>query len=220
VININRIESADLWYVVGYIATDGYLSIDGRHINITSKDRDHLYKIRSALKLDNKIGRKSRVAHDEKRFSQLQFGDVKFYRFLKGLGLVSRKSLTLGPLNIDDKFFKDFFRGVIDGDGNISTWIHRTNHNRQWCLRIYSASKVFIEWLNNRVNQEFGIKGRLYSKKDKDRDNFIYLLKFGKLSALKILKRIYYDKSLFLERKFLQAQLCLQEGQKNGKLYT
>ena len=184
-ININRIESADLWYVVGYIATDGYLSIDGRHINITSKDRDHLYKIRSALKLDNKIGRKSRVAHDEKRFSQLQFGDVKFYRFLKGLGLVSRKSLTLGPLNIDDKFFKDFFRGVIDGDGNISTWIHRTNHNRQWCLRIYSASKVFIEWLNNRVNQEFGIKGRLYSKKDKDRDNFIYLLKFGKLSALK-----------------------------------
>ncbi|EKD86595.1 MAG: hypothetical protein ACD_37C00224G0001 [uncultured bacterium] len=219
-ININRIESADLWYVVGYIATDGYLSIDGRHINITSKDRDHLYKIRSALKLDNKIGRKSRVAHDEKRFSQLQFGDVKFYRFLKGLGLVSRKSLTLGPLNIDDKFFKDFFRGVIDGDGNISTWIHRTNHNRQWCLRIYSASKVFIEWLNNRVNQEFGIKGRLYSKKDKDRDNFIYLLKFGKLSALKILKRIYYDKSLFLERKFLQAQLCLQEGQKNGKLYT
>ena len=219
-ININRIESADLWYVVGYIATDGYLSIDGRHINITSKDRDHLYKIRSALKLDNKIGRKSRVAHDEKRFSQLQFGDVKFYRFLKGLGLVSRKSLTLGPLNIDDKFFKDFFRGVIDGDGNISTWIHRTNHNRQWCLRIYSASKVFIEWLNNRVNQEFGIKGRLYSKKDKDRDNFIYLLKFGKLSALKILKRIYYDKSLFLERKFLQAQLCLQEGQKSGKLYT
>ena len=114
-ININRIESADLWYVVGYIATDGYLSIDGRHINITSKDRDHLYKIRSALKLDNKIGRKSRVAHDEKRFSQLQFGDVKFYRFLKGLGLVSRKSLTLGPLNIDDKFFKDFFRGVING---------------------------------------------------------------------------------------------------------
>ncbi len=75
-INLNKIKPTDLWYVIGYIATDGYLSTDGRHINITSNT--------------------------------------------------------------------DFLRGVIDGDGNISTWIHRTNHNRQWCLRIYSTQSVYF----------------------------------------------------------------------------
>lgn len=213
-VDINKIKPSDLWYVVGYIATDGYLSIDGRHINITSKDRDHLYKIRVALKLENVIGRKSRGYSKEKNFSQLQFGDVRFYRFLLKLGLTSRKSLTIGSLRIDDNFFVDFLRGVIDGDGNISTWIHRTNRHHQWCLRIYSASKVFIEWLNNRIYQEFSEKGRLYSKKARDRANLIYILKFGKLSASRILKKIYYNGSLSLERKQLQAQLCLQEAAK------
>lgn len=132
-IDVKKIKPSDLWYVIGYIATDGYLSSDKRHINITSKDRDHLYKIKAALYLQNTIGRKS-SGFSEKNFSQLQFGDVKFYRFLEGLGLTSKKSLTLGPLSINNNFFKDFLRGVIDGDGNISTWIHKTNHNRQRML--------------------------------------------------------------------------------------
>ena len=213
-IYVNKIKQSDLWYTIGYIATDGSLSIDGRHINITSKDRDHLYKIRTALNLGNKIGKKSREQSQEKKFSQLQFGDVRFYRYLLRLGLTSRKSLTIGPLNVDDNFFADFLRGVIDGDGNISTWIHKTNHHRQWCLRIYSASQIFIEWLNDRINQEFGVKGRLYSRKEKDRVNSIYLLKFGKSAASKILERIYYEGSLSLERKLAQARLCLQKAAK------
>lgn len=130
------------------------------------------------------------------------------------LGLTSKKSLTIGPLNVDHNFFADFLRGVIDGDGNISTWIYKTNHHRQWCLRIYSASRVFIEWLNNRINQEFCVEGRLYSRRAKERVNFIYVLKFGKLDAAKILKKIYYNGSLSLERKLVQAQLCLQEATK------
>ncbi|MCR4305976.1 MAG: hypothetical protein NUV73_02750 [Candidatus Daviesbacteria bacterium] len=213
-VDINKIKSSDLWYVIGYIATDGYLSIDGRHIILTSKDREHLYKIRKALFLENIVGRKTRASGEERRFSQLQFGDVNFYKYLITIGLTSRKSLTIGPLSVDNNFFVDFLRGVIDGDGNISTWIHNTNHNRQWCLRIYSASRVFIDWLNNRVEQEFDVKGRLYAKKEDDRDNYIYILKFGKLAASRILKRIYYNGCLSLERKLLQAQLCLQEATK------
>ena len=53
-INTYKIDPTHLWYIIGYIATDGYLSIDGRHINITFKDRQHLYKIRDVLNLKNK----------------------------------------------------------------------------------------------------------------------------------------------------------------------
>lgn len=217
-VNLDKINQADLWYVIGYIVTDGYLSIDGRHINITSKDRGHLYKIRNTLQLQNKIGRKARSTEKIKRYSQLEFGDVNFYKYLNKIGITTRKSLTLGSLKINGEYFSDFFRGVVDGDGNISTWIHRTNRINQWCLRIYSASFSFIEWLNKKIENYFGVKGRLYFKKAVNKNNPIYLLKFGKISACKILKQIYYKDCLSLERKYLLAQQCLQEMGKNGKL--
>ena len=36
-IDLTKIKPNDLWYLVGLVATDGSLSLDGRHINITSK---------------------------------------------------------------------------------------------------------------------------------------------------------------------------------------
>lgn len=107
-IDLNEVRVSDLWYIVGYIATDGSLSIDKRHINITSKDRRHLYLIRNALGLKNKIGRKTRSIENDKKYSQLQIGDISFYRYLESLGLTSRKSLTLGSINIDDIFWLIF----------------------------------------------------------------------------------------------------------------
>lgn len=210
-VDISKIKPSNLWYVIGYIATDGNLSIDGRHINITSKDREHLYKIRKALYLENAIGSKARVAEAERKYSYLQFGDVVFYKFLNTIGLISRKSLTLGPLNIDRRFFLDFLRGIIDGDGNISSWIHKTNFNHQWCLRIFSASHEFIKWVSDEIEDSFKIQGKLYFKKRSDRKNGHYTLKYGKHDAKAILRRLYYNKCLCLNRKLLKAQLCLQE---------
>lgn len=212
-IDLTKVKKSDLWYVLGYIATDGSLSVDGRHINITSRDRKHLYYIRNALNLKNKIGRKARGFERQKRFSQLQIGDVNLYRYLVKVGFTPRKSLTLGPISIDNNFFIDFLRGVIDGDGNISTWIHRTNRHRQWCLRIYSGSSIFIEWLNNKIEETFVVEGKLYSEKKNDRRNFIYVLKYGKIAAVKLLKQVYYPGCLSLERKFLQAQLLFTSSQ-------
>ena len=218
-IDLNKVRLSDLWYVIGYIATDGYLSVDGRHINITSKDRDHLYLIREALFLTNKIGKKARAKGRKKEYSQLQFGDVAFFRYLVALGLTPHKSLTLGPLNISNVFFSDFLRGVIDGDGNISTWIHRTNRNRQWCLRIFSASEAFIKWLNKGIADYFGIEGKLYFEKRTERKNGHFVLKYGKKSAIEILGKLYYEEALSLKRKHQKAKLCLQVESKSGKLY-
>ncbi len=209
-VDLQRIKKSDLWYVVGYIATDGSLSIDGRHINITSKDRQHLYLIRSALFLTNKIGRKTRAGDTEKTYSQIQIGDVVFYRYLLSLGLTPNKSLTLGTLKIDRVYINDFLRGVIDGDGSISTWVHRTNGHVQWSLRIVSASNKFINWLKDITKETYGIDGRVYTNIQQNRKNPMYLLKFGKRSATKVLPFVYYSGCLGLERKLKQVGLCLQ----------
>ncbi len=213
-VDLKSIQPEHLWYIIGLISADGNLNKDGRHINITSKDRKFLFLIRNALKLKNKIGRKTREKSGKKVYSQIQFGDVKFYRYLEDIGLTKKKSLTMGILKIDKIYFLDFLRGVIDGDGSISTWIHRTNSHRQWSLRIVSAAPVFIQWLKTKMEDYFDVRGKLYCYKYKNKSNPLYILKFGKLPAKVILKSVYYKNSLSLNRKHKIAILCLQDKNK------
>src|SRR3989344_4135028 len=131
-VDLKFIKPDHLWYIIGLIVTDGNLSKDGRHINITSKDEGYLLSIIKALGINNKIGKKSRGKSKEKIYSVLQFGDTKFYKYLLGIGLIQRKSLTLGEIKIKERYFTDFLRGIIDGDGCISTWIHKSNGLRQY----------------------------------------------------------------------------------------
>src|SRR3989344_5863929 len=161
-VDLSLVKPQDLWYVVGLIATDGNLSIDGRHLSITSKDEDLLEGVKRALHINNKIGKKARSSGKEKKYSVLQISDVKFYHFLQKVGLEKRKSLTLKPLNIPSEYFTDFIRGVIDGDGNISMWKHKTNNNIQWSLRIFSGSQKFMIWLKSKMENLFRVQGKLY----------------------------------------------------------
>lgn len=207
----NNISPKNIWYVIGYIVTDGNLSKDCRHINITSKDRKHLFAIKKSLKLKAKIGRKASESSKEKIYSQLQFSDVRFYQYLVSIGLRPRKSLTLGKIAVEHSYFPDFLRGVIDGDGSISTWIHKTNGLRQWSLRIVSAAPIFAGWLKNEIENYYDVRGKLYNHKYKGKKNFINILKFGKLAAKIIIRRTYYKGSFSLDRKKRLADLCLHD---------
>jgi len=133
----DKVARKHLWYLVGLIASDGCLSSDGRHLDITAKEREFLDTGRDTLGLSNRIGVKSRGKINQTY--RIQFGSVVFYDFLLSLGLVPSKSLRLGSLDVPDEYFPDFLRGQIDGDGNIRRWLHPTNGREQWVLRIYSA---------------------------------------------------------------------------------
>ncbi len=99
---VSCIWSAHLAYVVGVFASDGNLSPDGRHLNVTSKDKEMTETIRDLLVLDNKIGRKARGGEKEKKYPVLQFGDVNFYEFLLSIGLTPAKSKTLDNVVIPE----------------------------------------------------------------------------------------------------------------------
>ena len=67
--------SHNIAYVVGLITTDGNLSIDGRHIDFTSKDIQLIKTFKKCLGIKNKIGLKISGFSDKKYF-RIQFGDV------------------------------------------------------------------------------------------------------------------------------------------------
>src|SRR3989344_2092153 len=109
---VNLSWSGNFAYAIGLIATDGNLSPDGRHINLTSKDEEMVLNFKGCLSVNNKIGKKSRGGDlTNKKYFVIQIGDNNFYDFLLSLGLTPAKSKTIGPLKIPSVYFKDFLRG-------------------------------------------------------------------------------------------------------------
>jgi len=197
-----KIEGSNLWYLVGLITTDGCLSKDGRHIDITSKEYAFLQDIKEALGFDNKIGIKYNTQR-QKSF-HIQIANKNFYDFLVSIGLMPGKSLILKGIDTPNKYFIDFLRGVIDGDGCIRRWIHPSNNAEQWSLRIYSGSEKFIKWLQGITEELLKIKGGIYKEADTK-----WTLKYGKMAAKEIVKRCYYGDCLGLNRKIKLAEKCL-----------
>ena len=199
--------SPELAYVIGLIASDGNLSSDGRHINITSKDEVMLQNVRLCLKIRNKIGLKSRGNLFEKKYFFLQFGSVNFYAFLLSLGLSPAKSKTLNSLKIPNIYFSHFLRGCIDGDGSITETIHPESTHLQLRVSICSGSISFLQWLHGKIRILFKVKGGWISTTISNRCS---LLRFGKADSIKVLRQIYEDKDIhYLPRKFSVAEKYL-----------
>jgi len=189
------------------VATDGCLSRNGRVVNITSADKHYLTRLRDAMQLSCVVSAKP--SGSGATAYQLQIGSKDLHGQLVDIGLTPRKSLTIGPLKVPERGFTDFFRGVIDGDGNIRRWIHPTNGREQWTVRVYGGSKPFLSWLQEELERLWSVQGGLHEEDSDGRHHTKYTLKYGKLAAKVILRRCYYKGALALERKKRLAERCM-----------
>lgn len=185
-------------YIIGIIATDGNLSSDLRHIVITSKDYEMVKNCRKYLEITNKFTRTARGGSKDKKYYMFQFGDKNFFNFLLDLGLTPKKSKTISKLKIPQKYFGDFLRGCIDGDGSISISSHPESRHPQYKVRLCSASKKFLDWILKMCKILFKIKGGSICKL---KSSSIYILLFGKKDSIIILNEIYKGNVLCLSRK-------------------
>jgi hypothetical protein len=194
----------ELAYAVGIFASDGNLSPDGRHLNITSKDLEMIENMKALLGLDNKIGRKSRGGSLEKKYFLLQFGDRNFYDFLLSIGLTPAKSKTIAEIAVPEIYFFDFFRGCVDGDGSIDSFMHSESKHPQIRLRLCSASIEFLDWVLSMTRKLGHINGGFISQRIY---RGVHILSYGKADALKLLQLMYYAEALpALSRKRIVAE--------------
>lgn len=191
-------------YAIGLITSDGNLSKDGRHIDFTSKDEDLVQVFKDCLKIDTKISRKARGSEKEKKYFKVAFGDVHFYAFLLSIGLCPNKSKILKELKIPQKYFGDFLRGCIDGDGNICLFNHPEAHIVQVKLRLASASMSFLQWIRSMVTTILKTKGGWIEKGLR-----VNVLCYGKKDAVTILRQIYSPSKICLMRKYVIVEKIL-----------
>lgn len=190
-------------YAIGLIVSDGNLSKDCRHMSFTSKDLSLVLTFKQCLNLSNRIGRKARGANlKNKKYYVIQWGDRNFYIFLNSIGVYATKSKTIGCVSIPDIYFKDFFRGCIDGDGTLSSFKHKESSLLQLKLRLVSASKEFLIYIQKTISRLVGIRGGWITQ-----GKNVYELCWGKSDAVKIFDFMYDDKqSFYLKRKYALSQ--------------
>lgn len=166
-----------------------------------SSEIEQLENFKHCLNLKNKIGT---TRNGDVISYRVQFGDVQFYRWLMKIGLFPHKTYDIGSIAVPDKYFRDFLRGHLDGDGSITTYTdyYNTFKNPKYVyermfVRFISASKTHILWLKDKILKNFHVDGPVHEAKTKIENHVsIYVIKFGKKESIKLLKQIYYDNDI------------------------
>ena len=202
--------SPDFAYAIGLIVSDGNLSPDGRHVIFTSKDVELINKFQKSLQINLHVGRKSRGGGSEKKYYVVQVGDVLFYKFLQGIGLMPKKSKIIRDIKVPDEYFFDFLRGSFDGDGTFfSYWDKRWRSSFMFYLALLSASRAHIIWLRKEISDRLRIHGHI-SVSQKLQSAPVYILRYAKKEALRLLPELYYnDGVVCLSRKIDKIKQAL-----------
>lgn len=197
--------SANMAYLVGLMASDGCLSSDGRHLDMTSVDTEQLTNFLTCLGREVTICKK-RNQHKQTAY-RVQFSDVALYDFLFNIGITPNKSKTIGELKVPEKYYADFLRGIFDGDGSVSAfWDKRWRSSYMYYVSYSSASRDFLEYL-----QVINHKLCKTSKGSLRFSTRVYTLRYAKKDSKLLYKFMYHSKDLVsLSRKKLKMESFLK----------
>lgn len=195
-----------LAYAVGLLATDG-CQTDGRHLAFPSADRELVEILLGCLGKRNKISA-LQTANGGVVY-RTQFGDVALCRWLVGIGVGPRKSLTIGAVAVPAPLFLAFVRGLLDGDGSIMNKTARADTRGRdgyvWeylQTRFVSGSGEHIRWLKAQLDAALGIDGLIIKRAARNGRHDCYTLRYSKRDSQRLLPALYADGGPRLTRKW------------------
>ena len=211
------IDTEEKAYWLGFIFADGYISSSPLDPNKKSRynfelslklsDRTHLNKFNKFMKYNG-----DNIKLDNKR-KRCRWSIVNKHLWitLNNLGCIPNKSLVLKfP---DKNIFKSldliihFIRGYFDGDGCISYGFSDKNKTNVIPVCLILGTKDFLSELSLQI----GKIGRLRKTKN------IYALYFSKNQTINFLNKIYFNSSIYLDRKFKRSEFFITNCRSNQK---
>lgn len=199
--------TSNLAYAVGLLTTDGNLSKDGRHLELTSTDIEQLENFKKCLDIKTKISWKT-GGYTNRLYPRIQFGNVKLYQWLLGIGLMPNKTKVIAEIRVPDKYFFEFLRGHFDGDGSVYAYFDpRWKSSYMFYLTFTSASMKHIIWLQERIQDLSGFEGKI----NEARSSRVIQLRYAKQASKEIFKKMYRNKQgPYLTRKYKKAKKILR----------
>lgn len=187
----NKIDNEEKAYWLGFIVADGYLNINKHmlRIKLGNRDRSHLIKF---IKF---VGGNEEMLKSE---IHSETGNENFYvslyskevmNDLLSLGIEQAKSGKEKVCNINKKYYRDFIRGLWDGDGFI-----RENLSGIGLV----GSEEVLAFVQNYFNNSLGVKPlKIYPHCN----TFKIEYRSTRKAIPLILNHLYGDKDVALDRK-------------------
>lgn len=194
-------DSEELYYFLGFVAADGYISNNEIEIGLNEKDVSLLEKFRDLIVPEKPLYYKAKTKSYTLKISCLkQISKFKTFYSMTS----NKKHDEMHYPNIPDKYQKDFIRGYIDGDGNIDTTKgYRVIDGEK---RVYAGLRLrilgnenFLTSLNNETKKHYQHKTNRLTKKGKEN---VYYLTYNFKTANNILEWIYKNANIYLKRKY------------------
>lgn len=209
--NFFKAWNAKMAYILGLIYADGAIedvrkSSRACYIQITSKDKVYLEKIKKTLRSNHNIytrkphssSIKGKIIQSKKHYC-LRIGNRILYSDLIKIGLTPRKSLIMKLPKIPKQYLGFFLRGYFDGDGSVVIYKSKKYLSTQLVLVFTSGSIIFLTQLAEVIKKRFR-----YASKKVYQSKGAYMLKYSKQQGLQLLSFIYTDlnDAPFLARKY------------------
>ena len=204
----------DARYWVGFLMADGCLTLAKRvrkngktvfykmiALSLSAKDKAHVKRFREFLKSKHKITVYTYdTSFGRTTQARLAFISPSIWERLRALGIKPRK--TEG-CSIDSSlaFDRDFWRGVIDGDGSVL--LANSKHSkRQAIIRLNGC----LQLLNQFQAYVTAVTGNTYKISIHPTVKNFGELKLGSKPAQQLISTLYANASIALTRKLKKAQ--------------
>lgn len=186
--------NSDVAYIIGLIAADGHIvhrnGINSLQLELSAKDKDILDKICSSLKFEKELS-----YIKSKNTYKLYINNTKIINDIvsKGIPYKNKTFDVAFPTNLPKEFYRDYIRGVLDGDGSI----YIENDTNRLHVQ-FLGSKYMIESI--RCNIPIDISD--LSIIDIYESHSCFKLSISGKRALNILHWLYNDANMYFQRKF------------------
>lgn len=186
----------EAYYWLGFLYADGHISSGKRGYNIElgvhSKDKEHLKKFLNFMNCNNKITKDKRS-----KYYRVRIGSKELHDKLMSFGFNNEKSKNANPhyslLNS-----RDFWRGVVDGDGSLSYVITRNYPFIHLC----GTLKTTEEFANFIKRNGILSMARPHDASTKLSTQPFYQISYSSNKAKQIGKLLYEDSEIYLDRKY------------------
>ena len=193
-------DSEELYYFLGFVAADGYLTDNEIEIGINENDVILLERLRDLIVPNKPLYYKEKThSYTLKISCKSLMNDFKnFY----GIA-TNKKHLEMSFPHIPSEYVRHFIRGYVDGDGCIDT---AKGYRGE---KIYIGKRLrilgnynFLYSLNEKTKEIYNHKTNAINKKGKEN---VYVITYNFKTATNILHWLYDDCNICLPRKQAKA---------------
>lgn len=188
--------SPEVAYVIGFFMADGCVEpkLNRISIELSMKDYDHL------LNIKNLMGSENPICIKKTRYScGLYIHNRKMVNDIMKMGVIPNKTTRCRLPIIEDKYFYDFLRGYIDGDGSIY-------YNGNTKVLSILGNYKYINDIKNEIYSKFNLSSIILEHNKKMNTKKCYRIKYSGKKIDNMLKEIYYDNCFSLTRKMALAR--------------